>query len=124
MQRVLARTGGTFRQWAALNLTAAHGGAIDRDQLASRMTGALKIDDSAALAAIAELTTAQLLQALPGGSRLGLTGAGQAGYRQLRTAIDELTARLYGDLPADDLATPGRVLSVITARANAELAAT
>jgi hypothetical protein len=57
----------------ALNLTTVNGGAIDRDQLASRMTGALKIDDSAALAAIAEL----------------------------------ITARLYDDLPADDLATAG-----------------
>lgn len=50
----------------AANLTTVSGGAIDRDQLASRMTGALKIDDSAALAAIAELTTARLLEALPG----------------------------------------------------------
>jgi DNA-binding MarR family transcriptional regulator len=125
MDRVLDRTGGTFRQWVALNLTAVSGGAIDRDQLASRLTGALKIDDAAALAAIAELTTAQLLEALPGqGSRVGLTDAGQARYRQVRAALDELTARLYGDLPADDLATAGRVLAVITTRANAELAAT
>jgi DNA-binding MarR family transcriptional regulator len=125
MDRVLARTGGTFRQWVALNLTAVSGGAIDRDQLAGRMTGALKIDESAALAAIAELTTAQLLEALPGrGSRVGLTGAGQARYHRIRAALDELTARLYGDLSADDLATAGRVLSVITARANAELAGT
>jgi hypothetical protein len=65
MNRVLARAGGTFRQWVALNLTAVSGGVIDRDQLVSRMTGALKIDDSAVLAAIAELTAAQLLVDLP-----------------------------------------------------------
>jgi len=29
--------------------------------------------------------------------------------------------RLWGDLPAEDLATAGRVLSIVTARANAEL---
>jgi|RhiMetdeSRZDD1v2_1073273.scaffolds.fasta_scaffold339200_2 DNA-binding MarR family transcriptional regulator len=125
MDRVLARTGGTFHQWVALSLTAVSGGTIDRDQLATRMTGALKIDDSAALAAIAELTASQLLEGLPDqGSRVGLTGAGQARYRQIRTALDEITARLYSDLPADDLATAGRVLSVITDRANAELART
>jgi hypothetical protein len=125
MDRVLARTDGTFRQWVALNLTAAGGGAIDRDQLVGRMTGALKIDDAVALAVIAELTAAQLLQGLPGqGSRVGLTDAGQARYHQIRAALDEITARLYGDLPADDLATAGRVLAVITARANAELART
>jgi DNA-binding MarR family transcriptional regulator len=107
----------------ALNLTAVSGGAIDRDQLVSRMTGALKIDDSAALAAIAELTAAQLLVGLPGeASRVRLTDLGQARHRQIRSAIDEITERLYGDLPADDLATAGRVLATITARANAELA--
>ncbi len=125
MQRVLARTGGTFHQWVALNLTAAGGAAIDRDQLVGRMTGALKIDDSAALAAIGELTASRLLEGLPGeGSRVGLTDAGQARYHQIRAALDEITARLYGDLAADDLATAGRVLTVITARANAELTST
>lgn len=125
MNRVLARTGGTFHQWVALNLTAVSGGTIDRDQLVSRMTGALKIDDAAALAAIAELTTSQLLQGLPGErARVGLTDTGQTRYRQIRTAIEEVTARLYGDLPADDLATAGRVLAVITTRANTELAGT
>ena len=126
LNRALARTGGsTYQQWVALNLTAAGGGAIDRDQLVGRLTGALKIDESAAQAAIAELTTAQLLQALPGqGSRVGLTDAGQARYRQIRTDLDQTNARLFGDLSADELATAGRVLSVITDRANAELAAT
>ncbi len=123
MNRVLAPTGGTFRQWVALNLTAASGGAIDRGQLVSRITGAVKIDDSAALAAIAELTASRLMESVPGeDSRVGLTDAGQARYQQIRTAIGEITARLYGDLPAGDLATTGRVLTTITARANAELA--
>lgn len=123
LDRVLARTGTTFHHWVALNLTAVSGAAIDRDQLIGRMTGALKIDESAVLATVAELTASQLLEALPGeGSRVGLTDAGQARYRQIRSAIDEITARLYGDLPADDLATAGRVLTIVTARANAELA--
>jgi hypothetical protein len=125
MHRVLATTGGTFHQWVALTLTTAAGGTIDRDQLLSRMTGALKIDDATALAAIAELTATKLLEDRPGqGARVGLTDTGQARHRQLRTAIDQLTARLYGDLPAEDLATAGRVLGVITARANTELAGT
>jgi DNA-binding MarR family transcriptional regulator len=123
MQHVLAATGGTFHQWVALNLATAAGGTIDRDQLLSRMTSALKIDQATALAAIAELTAAQLLADRPSeAARVGLTEAGQGRYRQLRSAIDQLTARLYGDLPAEDLATAGRVLSVITARANTELA--
>jgi DNA-binding MarR family transcriptional regulator len=125
MDRVLAATGGTFHQWVALTLTTAAGGTIDRDQLLSRMTGALKVDQATALAAVAELTAGQLLADRPGeGARVGLTEAGQARYRQLRSAIDQVTARLYGDLPAEDLAIAGRVLGVLTARANAELGGT
>ena len=123
MNRVLARTGGTFRQWVALNLTVASGGVIGRGLLVSRMTGALKIDDPAALAAIAELTASHLMEPVPGeDSRVGLTDAGQERYKEIRTAIGEISARLYGDLPPDDLETAGRVLATITARANAELA--
>jgi hypothetical protein len=123
LDRLLDRTGGTFHQWVALNLTAASGGVIERDELVRRMTGGLKIDDPAVLATVAELTDAELLEILPDGSRVGLTDAGRARYHQIRGSVDAITSRLYGDLPADDLATAARVLTVVTARANAELAA-
>jgi hypothetical protein len=50
------------------------------------------------------------------------TDAGQQLHRQIRTAVSQITQRLWGDLPAEDLATAGRVLSTVLARANAELA--
>jgi DNA-binding MarR family transcriptional regulator len=116
---LLARTGTTFNQWLVLTVSA----ASDRGQLLTRITGARKIDDPAVLTAIAELTAAELVRALPGeGSRIGLTEAGQARYRSIRTALGEVTSRLFGGLPAEDLATAGRVLTIITERANAELA--
>ena len=37
------------------------------------------------------------------------------------SVIDGIAARLYADLPAEDLATAGRVLTTVTARANAML---
>jgi len=40
----------------------------------------------------------------------------------VRSAVDEITARLFADLPDQDLATAGRVLSIATARANDEIA--
>lgn len=123
LDRILAPTGTTFHQWVTLSVTAADGGAVDRNQLVERVTGALRIDDAAMRATVAELTASELLEALPGdGSRVGLTDAGRARHRQIKGAIDEVTARVYDDLPADDLATAGRVLSLITARLNAELA--
>lgn len=103
--------------------TAAGGGTADCDQLVRRMTGALKIDGAAAATTIAELTAADLIEDLPGPeSRVRLTDAGQARYHQIRAAVDEVTARLYGGIPAADLATAGPVLTLARARANAELA--
>ncbi|MEV6008712.1 hypothetical protein AB0M29_18075 [Streptomyces sp. NPDC051976] len=123
LEHLLARTGTTFHQSVALNATADSGGAVDREQLITRMTSTLKIDAAAVLATIAELTDSKLMETLPGDtSRLRLTDTGQALNREIRGAIGELTTRLYGALSADELATAGRILTVITARANAELA--
>jgi hypothetical protein len=36
--------------------------------------------------------------------------------------VTEITQRLWGDLPAEDLAIAGRVLGTVLVRANAELA--
>jgi hypothetical protein len=123
LDRILAGTGRTYHGWVALNLTAVNGAAIDRDQLVDKLTGALKIDDTAAGEAIAELTAARLLQTAPGDrSRLQLTDTGQDQHRQLRSAINQPITRLYRDIPAADLATAGQVLTLLTARAAAELA--
>jgi DNA-binding MarR family transcriptional regulator len=126
LENRLARTGITFHQVVALNTTADKGGAVERDWLVGRMTGTLKIDESAVLATIAELTTAGLLEALPAeageGARVGFTDEGRALHGRTAAAVAEITERLYRDLPADDLATAGRLLTLVTARANAELA--
>ena len=121
LDRVLARDGLTFHDWVVLNITGA--GPVERDRLVARMTSALKIDEVAVLEAIIELTGRGLIEAGPSGeaAQVTLTDAGRARHGQIRATVDEITSRLYGDLPADDLATAGRVLTVLTARANAEL---
>ena len=50
------------------------------------------------------------------------TSAARQLHRRISAAITGITPRLWGDLPAGDLATAGRVLAIITERANAELA--
>jgi hypothetical protein len=123
LDRLLAGTGTTFHQLVALNQTALVGGSIDRDQLTARMASGLKVSSSVADAAVDALTSAQLMEPVPGdAARVSLTSAGIEHQRQIRKGIDEISARLYGDLPADDLATAGRVLTIITARANEVLA--
>jgi DNA-binding MarR family transcriptional regulator len=123
LDRLLADIGTSFQHWVALN-TVTVAGPLDSHQLIGRLVGGLKIDESTAATTIAELTAADLLQVLPGpGSPIGLTGSGQTRYQRIRTGIDDVTARLYAGLPGEDLATAGRVLTILTARANAELAA-
>lgn len=86
------------------------------------MTGGLKIDEAAALAVVGELAASELLESVPGEpSRLRLTEAGRTLNGTIRAAVGELTARIYGDLPREDLATAGRVLTLVTERANAVL---
>ncbi len=124
LRPLLARTGTTFCQWLVLTLTAASGSIIDRSQLIARITSARKMGEAEAGAAISALGSAGLLEALPGDPpRVGLTSAGRDRYDEIRTAVEDVTARLFGDLPAEDLATAGRVLSIVTERASAELSA-
>jgi DNA-binding MarR family transcriptional regulator len=121
---LLARTGTTFRQWLVLTVTAASGSVIGRGQLTARISGARKISQPEVESAISELTESGLAKSLPGDDHIGLTELGQARYEQIRTALGDVTARLFGGLPPEDLATAGRVLVIITERANAELVGT
>jgi hypothetical protein len=116
---ILAQAETSFHQWLVLTVTTAAGGEIDRGQLVERISGARKIDGAAIESAIDELAAAGLVQAA---GPLTLTEQGRGRYGQIRRAIDGLTARLF-DFPADELATAGRVLSIVTTRANSELAA-
>jgi DNA-binding MarR family transcriptional regulator len=123
LDRQLAGTGLTERHWITLTLTVVSGGVVDRDQLVRRVAGALKVDDAEAQSLIDELAAARLLQAPDEGSLVKLTDSGQLLHTQIRAAVTQITERMWGDLPAEDLATAGRVLSTVLERANAELAA-
>jgi hypothetical protein len=111
LDRLLAGTGTSFEQWVALNLTATSG-PVSAAELASR----LRIPVQEATSALSALTVEGLL------ARDGtLTVAGRSRHEDITTELAGITARLYGDVPADDLAVAGRVLTLITARATAEL---
>jgi DNA-binding MarR family transcriptional regulator len=72
---------------------------------------------------IRELVARRLLHD-PGDHRapITLTEHGQRLHGQIRAAATQVTDRLWGGLPVEDLATAGRVLDTVLARANAELA--
>jgi hypothetical protein len=115
---ILARAGTTFTQWLVLTVTTAGGGGVQLGPLVARISSARKIDRAEVESAIGELRASGLLRET---ALVTLTERGQARYGEIRRAIDEVGARLF-DFPDEDLAIAGRVLSVITIRANAELA--
>lgn len=123
LESLLATTGTTFHEAVALNALADGGGAADRTALVQRMTGTLKIDEATAGAALASLTAAGLLTEPTGDeARLGLTEAGRERRDAIAAGTADITARLYADLPAEDLAAAARVLLAVTERANSALA--
>lgn len=124
LDRLLVGTGLSEPQWVALTLTAMSDGTVDLDELIGRVAGALKVTEPDAGARIAELADADLVQVPEGGrAPVRVTEAGTRLHTRIRTAATQVTQRLWGDLPAEDLATAGRVLSAVAARADAELAA-
>src|SRR5215467_5542146 len=115
---LLAGTGITFSKWLVLTVTAGSGAGIDRGQLIARISEARKVDGATVGAALTEVTAAGLVTA---DDPVALTDAGRATYQRIRGPLEQITAQLF-DFPAEDLATAGRVLSIVTARANALLA--
>jgi DNA-binding MarR family transcriptional regulator len=123
LMRLLAGPGLTEHQWITLSLAVAGGGTVDTDELAGRVAGGLKVSPREAQSRIEELVSATLLR-FPDGERspVKVTDTGQALFTRIRGEVSRITERLWGDLPADDLETAGRVLATILARVDTELA--
>ncbi|OAR22217.1 hypothetical protein A8W25_31445 [Streptomyces sp. ERV7] len=120
---VVTRHGVTFHQNVTLRAIAVAGESIGRDELVADVTGSLKADESFVRAVIEELTAADLLEEDPAETtRLRLTKAGRTLYGTTTAETAAIAARLYADIPPEDLAVAGRVLTLVTTRANAELA--
>ncbi len=123
LEGVLARHGATFHQSVTLRAVVAAGESVERDELVADVTGSLKTDESAVRGVMEELTAARLLEEDPAqASRMRLTDAGRELYESITAETAEISARLYAGVPAEDLAVAGRVLALVTDRANAELA--
>lgn len=107
----------TFHEWLVLAVTAASGGSIDRGQLVARISDARKVDAAAIGTAITELAAAGML--IDEGP-VAFTDVGRGTYHRIRDALEEITARLF-DFPPQDLAAAGRILAIVTERADALL---
>jgi hypothetical protein len=125
LARRLDGTGLDYYRWVALNVTATvtagDGPTAEIERIVALMADGLKISDDAARAHLAALADLGLVES--SGGRIALTPAGTARHQALRAGIAELTRTLYGDFTPEDLAVTGRVLTTLTERANALLAA-
>ena len=97
-------------------------GGLPAEALVERISSVLRIEQSAARQRIAELAAANLVHTTPDDTTEA-TEHGKAQWTQVRAAIAQITDRLWGDLPEQDLTTAGRVLNTVLTRANAILAA-
>jgi DNA-binding MarR family transcriptional regulator len=121
LETVLARYGLTFQQLVTLRLVAVAEEPVERDGLVIQVVGLLKIDAADVRGTVQELITKELLTA--DASRLLITDAGRELYARSSAETAPISARIYAGIPAEDLAAAGRVLSLVTERANEELAA-
>ncbi|MET9971691.1 MarR family transcriptional regulator [Streptomyces sp. NPDC006356] len=122
LENVLDRHGVTFQQSVTLRVVAVADEPVEREHLVGGVVGALKIDAADAHSVIDELITAGALAA-QGPSLVRITDAGRELYERTSAETAPITARVYAGIPAEDLAVAGRVLSLVTERADAEFAA-
>lgn len=121
LERATRPLGVTFNQLLALNVLGQ--GPVERAQLTERVTSTLKVDEREVHEALARLVDAGLAQVDDPSPRMALTDTGHAVQARIADAVADISARLYADIPADEASAAARALTLVTQRANAELAA-
>lgn len=121
LDRLLSATGTDFQSWIVLNVLGNNGSALGRDQIVGRVTSGLKVDATSVSGSLTGLLHGGLVSEVDG--VVSLTPAGTTTFEGIREGIGGITRRIYGGLPADELAVAHRVLVAVTERANEALAA-
>ena len=121
LESVLARHGLGFQQQIVLRPVVLADGPVDRARLTADTVTALKADEDSVQGTIDELIAAGLVAT--DASDVRITDAGRALYARITQETSGASARIWGDIPEADLLAAGRVLALVTERANAELAA-
>jgi hypothetical protein len=117
---LLADVGLTFEDSLLLTALAPNGGCASRDQLVSLLVGGIKTTPEAAATAL-DLLLDRALATEHDGS-IAVTAAGAEALERFNARVAASAPKLYGDIPAADLAVARRVLATVTERANRELA--
>ncbi|AUY47758.1 MarR family transcriptional regulator [Streptomyces sp. CB01881] len=120
LEHVLARHGLTFQQQVALRVAVTADAPQTPDQLVTQIGASLKAGPADVRTTLDELLAERLL--VEDGAHLRATEAGRELFAAVGAATAPVTARVWGGIPAEDLAAAGRVLALVTERADAELA--
>ncbi|WP_328936525.1 MarR family transcriptional regulator [Streptomyces tauricus] len=120
LEHVLARHGATFQQQVALRAAVTSDAPQTAEELVAQVQGSLKADPADIRTTLDELLAMRLL--VVDGAHLRPTDAGRALLAAVGAETAPISARIWGGIPAEDLAAAGRVLTHVTERANAELA--
>lgn len=124
LEKVLARQGLTFQQSVTLRFVALADEPVEQEALMDQVVDSLKVEKARIRSVVEELVAAELVEPDPARpSRLRITDAGRESHARSTAETAPVSARIYAGIPAEDLATAGRTLTLITERANAELAA-
>ncbi|MEG3627917.1 MarR family transcriptional regulator [Streptomyces poriticola] len=121
LETVLRRYGATFQQLVALRLVAVADAPVERGALVAQVADALKSGPEDIREVVAELIARGLVA--DDASHLTATESGRDLQERTAAETAAISARIYAGIPAEDLAAAGRVLAVVTERADAELAA-
>jgi DNA-binding MarR family transcriptional regulator len=121
LEYVLARHDLTFPQQVTLRAAVTAEAAQTPEDLVAEVHGSLKADPADVRVTVDELLAKGLL--VTQGPHIRPTEAGRALMEAVSAETGPVTARVWGGIPAADLAVVGRVLALVTDRANAELAA-
>ncbi|MEV1050018.1 MarR family transcriptional regulator [Streptomyces sp. NPDC049887] len=120
LEHVLARHGITFQQQIALRAAVTASSPHTPDELVDQIRASLKADPADIRTALDELLTGRLLAAE--GPHLRATDAAHELLAAVAAETAPVSKRIWSDIPAEDLAAAGRVLALVTKRADAELA--
>ena len=117
---IIAGTGLSEPEYVALRVCADRSGAPRADVI-TQLAGAFRKGEEHAGGLVGRLESAGLLDTGQDAA-IQLTSAGRELHGKLVRETGELTERLWGDLPGDDLAVAARVLNAVLRRAAAERA--
>ncbi|MFG2645077.1 MarR family transcriptional regulator [Streptomyces sp. NPDC048370] len=121
LEHVLARHGVTFQEQIVLRAAVTADAPQTPDDLVTQVRASLKAAPAGIRTTLDDLLAKNLLVA--DGAHIRATDAGRELLATVGAETAPISARIWGGLPAEDLAAAGRVLTQVTERANAELAA-